>query len=97
MLLEFFEGISSSLFHINGGTGIGKTTAMQAMLSVWGNPDKLMAREEDTYNAKMNRYEVFKNLPICMDEMTNTSPKALSALIYQITAGRQKDRMEQSA
>jgi hypothetical protein len=97
VLLEFFEGISSSLFHINGGTGIGKTTAMQAMLSVWGNPDKLMAREEDTYNAKMNRYEVFKNLPICMDEMTNTSPKALSALIYQITAGRQKDRMEQSA
>lgn len=70
---------------------------MQAMLSVWGNPDKLMAREEDTYNAKMNRYEVFKNLPICMDEMTNTDGKVLSKLIYQITAGRQKDRMEQNA
>ena len=97
VLLTFFEGISSSLFHINGGTGVGKTTAMQAMLSVWGNPDKLMAREEDTYNAKMNRYEVFKNLPICMDEMTNTDGKVLSKLIYQITAGRQKDRMEQNA
>ena len=97
VLLEFFEGISSSLFHINGGTGIGKTTAMQSMLSIWGNPEKLMAREEDTYNAKMNRYEVYKNLPICMDEMTNTKSKELSKLIYQITAGRQKDRMEQSA
>jgi hypothetical protein len=74
-------------------SGVGKTTAMAAGASVWGDPDDLIIHERDTYNTKMNRGEVYHNLPLYMDELTNTSGKELSNLAYQLTGGRQRGRM----
>jgi hypothetical protein len=73
-------------------SGVGKTTAMAAGVSVWGNPDDLIIHERDTFNTKMNRGEVYHNLPLYMDELTNTSGKELSNLAYQLTGGRQRGR-----
>ena len=78
-------------------SGVGKTTAMAAGISVWGNPDDLIIHERDTFNTKMNRGEVYHNLPLYMDELTNTSGKELSNLAYQLTGGRQRGRMSASS
>jgi hypothetical protein len=78
-------------------SGVGKTTAMAAGVSVWGNPDDLIIHERDTFNTKMNRGEVYHNLPLYMDELTNTSGKELSNLAYQLTGGRQRGRMSASS
>ena len=93
-LTPFFENMHGAIFHIHSkDSGLGKTTAMFAGASVWGDPDQLVLQERDTYASKMNRAEIYKNLPFYMDEMTNTLPKDLSDFAYQIPSGMQRNRM----
>jgi hypothetical protein len=93
ILMELFP-INGAIFHVHSkDSGLGKTTAMFAGASIWGNPDMLVLQERDTYNSKMNRAEVYKNLPLYSDEMTNTLPKDLSDFAYQIPSGQQRNRM----
>jgi hypothetical protein len=41
----------------------------------------------------MNRAEIYKNLPLYLDEMTNTAPKDLSDFAYQLPSGYQRNRL----
>lgn len=92
--LVHFTPINAVMFHAySKDTGLGKTTAMLAGASVWGNPDELVLFEKDTANTKMNRAEVYKNLPLFLDEMTNTHPKDLSDFGYQLPSGKQRNRL----
>lgn len=78
-------------------SGLGKTTAMMVGASAWGKPKALILNREDTLNAKMLRGEVYHNLPLYLDEITNMPPIEMSNLAYQFTGGHQKLRMRQSA
>lgn len=79
--------------HLYGKSGVGKTTAMQAGLSLWGNPETLITDRNDTHNTRMHRGEVYHSLPLYMDELTNAKPWELSDLVYQLTGGKQRGRM----
>jgi len=92
-ILMHFSPINAAGLHLHGETGVGKTTAAQTGLTLWGDPEELMTNEQDTLNARMNRGEVYHNLPLVMDELTNTTGKHLSVLTYQLTGGRQRGRM----
>jgi len=93
-ILMEFTPINSSIFHLyHKDSGLGKTTAMFAAASIWGDPDMLVMFERDTMNSKMNRLEVCRNLLCCFDEMTNTLPKDLSDFAYSVPAGQQRNRM----
>lgn len=93
VLMEF-QPINAAAFHLySKESGLGKTTGMLAGASIWGNPDLLMMQERDTFNSKMNRAEVYKNLPCYMDELTNTKPQDLSDFAYQLPSGLQRNRM----
>lgn len=95
--LMFFTPINGAMFHAySKDSGLGKTTAMLAGASVWGNPDELVLFEKDTVNTKMNRAEVYRNLPLYLDEMTNTHPKDLSDFGYQLPSGKQRNRLGQN-
>ena len=94
ILMKFMGEISCAALHLHSKeSGVGKTTALLAALSIWGRPDELLLQERDTYNSKMNRGEVMHNLPLCMDELTNSSGKQLSDIAYQFTSGKQRMRM----
>jgi hypothetical protein len=94
ILMKFMGEISCAALHLHSKeSGVGKTTALLAALSVWGKPDELLLHERDTYNSKMNRGEVMHNLPLCMDELTNSTGKQLSDIAYQFTSGKQRMRM----
>jgi hypothetical protein len=41
----------------------------------------------------MNRADVYKDLPLYVDELTNPPLAELSDFVYQLTQGRQKIRM----
>jgi hypothetical protein len=89
-----FSSVNCAGMHIySKDTGVGKTTALASAISVWGKPEDLIMHERDTYNTKMNRGEVYHNLPLYMDELTNAKPQELSNLAYQLTGGRQRGRM----
>jgi hypothetical protein len=93
-----FTPINAALLHIfSPESGIGKTTALFAGASVWGDPTKLVLKESDTTNSKMLRAELYNNLFLPMDEVTNATAKDLSDFVYQYTSGTQKNRMTASA
>lgn len=91
------SNIKCAALHIHSKeSGLGKTTALYAAASVWGNPEDLVLQEQDTYASKMNRGELYKNLPLYIDELTNSHGKELSDLAYQLTSGKQRARMQGS-
>jgi len=92
-LMKFLP-INAALLHLwSKDSGFGKTHAQYAALSPWGDPRKLLLKEDDTKNSFMNRADVLHSLPVCMDEVTNIHPREASSLIYQITGGQQRNRM----
>ena len=83
--------------HLFGGSGVGKTTAMRAALGIYGNVEKLMNAPQDTDSSRMNRAEVMKNVPLSADEMTNITPAFASSYTYELSGGRQKNRMSSNS
>jgi hypothetical protein len=93
-----FTSVNGALLHIfSPDSGIGKTTAMLAGASIWGNPTKLVVKEADTAASKMNRAERYKNICLWMDEVTNSPAKELSDFVYQYTSGSQRNRLNGSS
>jgi hypothetical protein len=97
ILMEFANVNCSALHLHNKDSGVAKTTAMIAAVSIWGNPEYLVLQQQDTVNSKMNRGEVYHSLPWALDEITNISPKDASDLLYQFTEGMQRNRMSGSS
>ena len=92
-LMQFSSVKCAALHLYSKESGVGKTTAMAAGASVWGKPEDLITHERDTQNTRMNRGEVYHNLPLYMDELTNAKGQDLSNLAYQLTGGKQRGRM----
>lgn len=96
-LLRFSGQRGAIINLVNTNSGTGKTTILHMANSVWGDPERLCAKKDDTFNSKVFKLGVFCNLPVCFDEMSNTEPKQLSELAYLITQGTGKDRMKSSS
>lgn len=97
VLMEFLPNINAAMLHIySEDSGFGKTTLKYAMASIWGNYEELVLTKDDTRNFTMNRAEVYKNLPICIDEVTNMKPEALSDIAMTVTGGKQRGRLSSS-
>jgi len=93
-----FSPVNAALLHLySPESGLGKTTALQAAASIWGDPSKMMLKETDTTNSKMLRAEVHKNVIMLIDELSNLSGKDMSDFVYPMTSGYQKNRMTSSA
>ena len=93
-LMEFVPNISGGVYHLcSSESGYGKTTGQWGGASVWGNPKELVLDGDDTTNTLWNRAEVYKNLPLYVDEATNIPGKTLSDFLYRSTAGKQRGRM----
>jgi len=81
-------------FHVHSSdSGFGKTTAMNVGASIWGAPKALVLQNKDTDNSMMLRGEVYHNLPLYIDEVTNAKGDELSDLVYQLSGGKQRNRM----
>jgi hypothetical protein len=91
--LMALTGLNSMAVHLYGGTGVGKTTAQFAAMSIWGDPELLTLQKDDTHNSRMNRGEVMHSLPLVSDEMTNVTSREMSEYVYQVSGGRQKNRL----
>lgn len=92
-VLMALTGQNSMSVHLYGGTGVGKTTAQMQALQIWGSPEDLMNAKDDTHNSRMNRGELMHSLPLVSDEMTNITGEQMSEYVYQVSGGRQKNRL----
>jgi hypothetical protein len=99
-LMKYVAGGALNGFLLNlvskeGGTG--KSTVLQAINSVYGNPEALLMNYKDTHNFRLQRFGILQNLTATIDELTNMKPEAMSDLVYDITSGKGKGRMSSKA
>ena len=98
LLMPFFKSKEKSAIVnlYNPESGQGKTTILQAMTSVYGNPDtdaKLINLWGDTQNSIINRLGYMNNLATAVDEMSNIEPNALHEFLKFVSTGRGKNRL----
>jgi len=96
-LMIFSPGISGSIYHLKSSdSGHGKTTGQWGGASVWGHPKSYVLSGADTANSIWNRTEIYKNMAVYVDELSNYEAKDLSDFAYAVVDGRQKNRMSNS-
>jgi hypothetical protein len=94
-LMEF-TNVNGVVLSLYGDSGAGKTAALYAAMSVWGNPENLTVNDA-TPNALIQRMITSKNITFGLDEQTNLDGKVASDLVYKTSAGRPKIRLMSSA
>jgi hypothetical protein len=92
-LMEFVPNIAGAIYHLTSSeSGFGKTTGMFGGASVWGNHKRLVLKGKDTGNSVWNRTEIYKNIVLYVDELSNYPPKDASNFAYAVTDGEQRNR-----
>jgi len=94
--LMAFTGLFSFLAHLNGGSGVGKTTALYANTGIWGDPVGMCVGSNDTLYSRQNRSERLKNISCNADEQTEMTPKDVSKFCYTQAEGKQRNRLKSS-
>ena len=100
LLMPFLDQSSALVNLYNPESGQGKTAILQAMMSIYGDPDlggKLMLVKGDTMNSIINRFGYMGNLPQAIDEFTDPTPQDIHELLKFTTTGRGKNRLMNGA
>lgn len=96
-LMEFVPNIAGAIYHLTSAdSGYGKTTGMFAGASVWGNHKRLVLKGKDTGNSIWNRAEIYKNIVLYVDELSNLEAKEASNFAYAVSDGEQRNRQSNS-
>lgn len=99
--LMAFTPYRGVLYNMVGHSAAGKSTALQVMTSVWGQPQDTHikiagGRGRDTEVAIYNLIGYLNAVPVAMDELTNMEPEALSDFALSFTSGRGKMRADRN-
>jgi hypothetical protein len=81
-----------------GDSGEGKSTIGKVGCSIFGDPQIMTISATDhstTLSALMGRVGIFNNLPLVMDEITGRSPEDLQHVMYAMSNGQRKQRLNQ--
>jgi hypothetical protein len=102
LAFAFLVGLSAPLFHFTGfggiavnmvgKTGLGKTSIQRLINSLYGHPEKLLARAGDSPKNNVSRLATMGHLPVCFDELGNLAKERVSNLLLMITQGSDMGR-----
>ena len=93
-LIKYTGSNGALISLVSNQSGTGKTTVLQLVNSVWGHPTGSLLQKDDTFMSKIHRIGVLNNLPMTVDEITNLDLADVSELVYSLTTGRGRNRME---
>jgi len=97
VLMHLTSTPGSSICYQSTDSGVGKTGALYAGLSVFCDPYNISILEGvATDNAHIGRYLALKNILFGLDEASNISGEALSKILHRISQGKAKLRMQSS-
>jgi uncharacterized protein (DUF927 family) len=87
-------GHRNFIVHAWGASKGGKTAAMKAALSVWGNPERIMVSFNTTQVGLERTCQFLNNLPLGVDErqLAGDKQEFLDKLVYAVSAGQGKTR-----
>jgi len=86
-----------TVFISSADSSYGKTTACRAGLTAWGNGMNSMVINKFTGNALYEYMGAMSNLPVVADELTSMENSAASALVFDVSNGEGKLRLESSS
>jgi len=90
-----FSGIKGFILHLtNEKSGVGKTTIQLMANSIWGHPEAGLMTFDDKPLARQLAMGVIKNMPMCIDEVTDLTPEEIGNIAYMISQGKGRDRMQ---
>ena len=92
-----FTGFGGAMISMVGESGSGKTLVLRMAQSIYGFHEALMNLRDDTRNMLISRLGVYGNLPMTVDEITNIDGVELSDLVYRVTQGRDKGRLDKNS
>ena len=89
--------VQSQLIHIVGDSSVGKTTALQLAISLFGSPTiskkSLIFNYNSTQNGLIKKLSGNMGIPMGIDEASMSSTKDWTEFLYIITGGEDKNRM----
>lgn len=87
-------GHRNFIVHVWGASKGGKTAAMKAALSIWGNPERIMVSFNTTLVGLERTCEFLAHLPLGVDErqLAGDKQEFLDKLVYAVSAGQGKVR-----
>ncbi|OGQ55382.1 MAG: hypothetical protein A3J24_02620 [Deltaproteobacteria bacterium RIFCSPLOWO2_02_FULL_53_8] len=83
-------------FHLRGGSSSGKTTALKAAASVWGNPNVYPRLWRATANGLEGLAALHNDGLLILDELSQIDPKEAGEAAYLLANGQGKARASQS-
>jgi len=91
-----FTGYAGAMVALVGDSGIGKTLLGEWIMSMYGDSKQLILQKEDTKNFLVQRLGLYGSLPLYVDEISNIDSQEFSDLVYRVTQGRDKGRLNRS-
>ena len=105
----FLAGIAAPFMHVlkikegggivhgaNWRTGVGKSMALYAGASVWGQWDAMRMKKIDSDLSQAMTLGVMGNLPVFYDEIQHEDPKRVLNFVEMFTGGEDRKRVSQS-
>ena len=89
--------IDCPVISFSGRSSSGKTTMEYLIAGVYGQPNELVETLNMTDNALIQSLASNHGVPLIFDELGVVSDKDLSALIYQISTGKGRKRLNSNA
>lgn len=94
-------GLDSIICHLAGNSSTGKSTAMKLAISMFGYPDVkengLFTSYNSTANALIKALAGIKGVPVAFDEISMANDKDLCNLVYKLSNGADKSRMNKNS
>lgn len=82
-------------FHLVGPSSCGKTTALRLAASVMGDPSTTVKTLDATANALESAAALTNDALLCLDELGQTAPETIGALMYKLASGVGRGRADQ--
>jgi Superfamily II helicase and inactivated derivatives len=92
-----FPGLGAFLINLMGRSSTGKTTALHFIQSVYGSPIENLKTFNSTSNALVNILSDNYGVATVIDELSSSSIKDMTSLVYQIAGGKSKERLNSDA
>jgi len=94
-----FSGVSGVVVSvISTASGVGKSSSLTAAQAVWGDPKGAIHAATDTPLSLSKKMGFTKNLPAYWDDIKGERTfEAFAELLFQITQGKEKSRLNQQA
>lgn len=93
--------LDTLIVHLYGNSTTGKSTALKLAISLFGYPDVkkngLFSTYNATENALINQLEGIKGVPFAFDEISMSKTKNFTDMIYKISNGVDKVRLNKNS